>query len=414
MIKKAISLFSGAGGDSLGLKNAGYDVVAFSENNKFAIQTHLREFPNSTHLVDPKTQSPDITKIPDEVFEAYANKIDLVFAGFPCQSFSNAGKKRIDDPRGELVHQFIRAVRIIQPTWIIGENVAGLLSRGGIDLETKEEYRVIDVIQELFEDIGYFITYKVLSAVDFGIPQSRKRLVIVGSRDENSQMPWDKFTPLTTPLTIRVLLETHLDGAIEFNAECPVEYDDYWIETKETEPTGAPHPNLLRLSQGIRNLSTKEMEEKYPTQIKPDTTKPITRSDTRNAEQTKQTKSIKPPREKPDQIIVEGGLISFGIRKSSQHGQILDPDAVCKTIICTYGTCPRLFVGLRNRDIGRYWIRCLSIRELGQIQGFPVEYGWQGNPSEQIKQIGNAFPPAMCETIVRGLRTIEGNLNIDL
>ena len=105
-------------------------------------------------------------------------------------------------------------------------------------------------------------------------------------------------------------------------------------------------------------------------------------------------------------LTVEGGLISFGVRKSSYHGQVLDPDMPCKTIICTYASCPRLFVGLCNPTINKYWIRCLSITELGQIQGFPANYQWQGNEKEIITQIGNAVPPALCEGVVRRLSTI--------
>jgi site-specific DNA-cytosine methylase len=99
-------------------------------------------------------------------------------------------------------------------------------------------------------------------------------------------------------------------------------------------------------------------------------------------------------------------LISFGVRKSPYHGQILDPDLPSKTIICTYGLCPRLFVGLHHVESDTYWIRCLSIRELGQIQGFPAEYQWQGNEKEIITQIGNAVPPALCEAVVRSLPNI--------
>ena len=146
--KTAISLFSGAGGDSLGLKRAGYNVIAFSEFKKPAIATHLKEFPNST-LISPDS----ITNIPDEVFEKYTG-IDIIFAGFPCQGFSNAGKKKADDPRNELVHEFVRVVRIIKPRYIIGENVSGLLSRTGNDPVTNTERPVIDIICDLFAKIG--------------------------------------------------------------------------------------------------------------------------------------------------------------------------------------------------------------------------------------------------------------------
>ena len=373
--KNAISLFSGAGGDSLGLKHAGYNVIAFSEFKKPAIATHLKEFPSCRLLTCPETASNDITKIPDETFEYYKHTVDIVFAGFPCQGFSHAGKKNADDPRNELVNEFVRVVNSTKPNYIIGENVAGLLSRKGKDPKTGKLRPVIDIIRDLFEAIGYNITYKVLKATDFGVPQERKRLIIVGTPDEKGHphMPWDSLASTTLPKhnTIRSFLETHLEGAVEFAEENIPDglSPHYWIITDAKKATGKPHPNLVRLADGIRNKSSKEKNDGGDDS-------PLT---------------------------IDGGLISFGVRKSAYHGQVLDPDMACKTIICTYGSCPRLFVGLHNPDEGKFWVRCLSVKELGQIQGFPAEYKWQGNEKEIITQIGNAVPPALCESVVRSL-----------
>jgi len=378
VVKTAISLFSGAGGDSLGIKRAGYNVVAFSEFKRPAIATHLQEFPDSRLLVCPETASADITKIPDSVFEYYAGKIDLMFFGFNCQGFSHAGKKKMDDPRNELVYECARAVRIIKPKYFIGENVPGLLSRKGKDPETGKIRPVIDIIRDLFSRNGYNITYKVLKAKDFGVPQERKRLIIVGTPDNlgHPHMPWDKLCEPTSVkhASIRSFLETHLEGAVEFKEEnIPAGLSPhYWIRTDAKEATGKSHPNLIRLANGIRNKSSKEKEV--------------------DGDETP--------------LVIDGGLISFGVRKSAYHGQILDPDLPCKTVICTYGVCPRLFVGLHNPDEGCYWVRCLSVKELAQIQGFPAEYKWQGSEKEIITQIGNAVPPALCEAIVRSLPNI--------
>jgi DNA (cytosine-5)-methyltransferase 1 len=376
--KNAISLFSGAGGDSLGLKQAGYCVTAFSEFKKPAIATHLKEFPSSRLLKCSETDSTDITKIPDSVFEPYRGLVDLMFYGFPCQGFSHSGKKRIDDPRNELIHECIRATNIIKPNYIIGENVPGLLSRKGKDPTSGKLRPVIDIIRDLFSEIGYNITYNVLKATDFGVPQERKRLIIVGTPQDKGypHMPWDSLSDTTFPknTSIRGFLETHLDGAVEFSKDnIPAELSPhYWITTTATEATGKPHPNLVRLAAGIRNRSSKEKEQ--------------------DGDDT--------------QLVIEGGLISFGVRKSAYHGQILDPDMPCKTIICTYGSCPRLYVGLHNPIEDHYWVRCLSVKELGQIQGFPADYQWQGNEKEIITQIGNAVPPALCEAVVRSLPNI--------
>jgi DNA (cytosine-5)-methyltransferase 1 len=374
--KLAISLFSGAGGDTLGLTRAGYKVVAFSEFNKQAIQTHLKNFPDSVHL---KTKnSTDIKDIPDDVFEQYKGKVDVVFAGFPCQGFSNAGKKKENDPRNELVYEFVRAVRCIQPKWFIGENVRGLLSRKGIDPKTNQKLPIIQIIQSIFKDINYNMTWNIVSATNYGVPQERKRLILIGSKEENHpHFPW-LYTSDSKP-SIRNLLEDTLDGAMEFpiaNIPANLAEADIWLKTEKKECTGTVHPNLIRLVNGIRNKSTKEIL-----------------AETDNKPEELKEKAMK----------IEGGLISFYKRVSSQHGQICDPDSSSKTIICTYGTCPRLFIGLRNAQTGKYYIRTLTTRELAQIQGFPVDYQFCGNEKSIITQIGNAVPPDIVKYIAENL-----------
>ena len=378
----ALSLFSGAGGDTLGLQKAGYNVIAFSENNQDAIATHRFVFPESVLLTHPQTNTTDIKQIPDSVLEAYKGKVNLIFAGFPCQGFSHAGKKKTDDARNELVFEFARAARIIQPEWIIGENVKGLLSRKGKDPFQKDVMKpVIEIIKDLFEKTGYRITYKVIDTSTIGVPQLRKRLIIVGHRglDAYPHMPWTALEPASTPpqTTIRPCMEPHLEGAMElpplYNPSA--QPDKYWIHTTETVPTGTPHPNMVALIQGIRNKSGKEKEQEKEKNIPPTHTK----------------------------IVEPKGLISFGVRKGGYHGQVLDLEAPSKTIICTYNLCPRLFVGLKNPTTGTYWIRCLTPKELGQIQGFPVDYGWQGSEKAKIIQIGNAVPPPLAERIARSL-----------
>ena len=141
MSMKAISLFSGMGGDSLGIKNAGVDLVAYSEWEKEMKETHELNFPD-TKLIG----CGDISKTSDEEFLMYKDEVDLIFAGFPCQGFSHAGRKLPDDPRNTLFREFLRSTRLIQPNYIIGENVKGLLTRKNVDGDLyidiiKHEYR---------------------------------------------------------------------------------------------------------------------------------------------------------------------------------------------------------------------------------------------------------------------------------
>lgn len=373
-IYRSISLFSGGGGDTLGMKNANVDVVAFSENNKHAIKTHLENFPKS-RLLTSSDGNTDIKSISNNDLQKYKEtlgNIDIIFAGFPCQGFSQAGKKKINDPRNELVYECVRVVNIFQPTWFIGENVPGLLTTDGIDPNNSEQKKkVIHIIVDIFKSIGYSMTYKVINISEVGIPQLRKRLILIASKSEHELSNiWNNLC-ITKNINggIRNFIEPTLKNAKELLLEqIPKEYidSDFWIDTKEENIYGTPHPNLERLMSGKRNLSTKEKEN---------------------------NPNVK-------EITEVNGLISFGVRKSSYHGEVLHPDKPCKTIICTYATCPRLFIGLRNVNIGKYWLRCLNIEELAQIQSFPKDYKWNGNTGEIIKQIGNAVPPRLIEKII--------------
>lgn len=334
---KAISLFAGAGGDSLGLQYAGLNVVAFSENNKDATKTHLKMFPESKWLGE--TVKGDISKIPDSEFEEYAGQIKVVFAGFPCQGFSNAGKKDSSDPRNKMFYEFLRVVRIVQPEWLIGENVAGLLTKKTDDGKSS----VIDVIQQEFQSIGYQIAYKVYDVSTVGVPQSRKRLIIVGNRMKiNFTMP--VFNIPTQG--VGSIVEQSLEDAIECNLNPP---EHCVVHLKEDiEITGNPHPYLI-----------KKLNE---------------------------------------------GLISFGKRDSPHHAEVLDLRKPCKTIICAYTFQPRLYIYLKDSTKKTY-IRCLTTKELAQIQGFPATHEFSGNKQAVIKQIGNAVPAKLIQLIVQSALT---------
>ena len=97
-----------------------------------------------------------MSKIKDEEFLQYKDTIDLIFAGFPCQGFSQAGKKLPNDPRNTLFREFLRATKLIKPKYIIGENVKGLLKR-----KTHTDELYIDIIKKEFELLGYTIFRKI-------------------------------------------------------------------------------------------------------------------------------------------------------------------------------------------------------------------------------------------------------------
>lgn len=348
----AISLFSGAGGDATGLEQAGFKVVAYSEIWDKARKTHDLNMPDSILLGNEFNS--DITKIPDEEFAKYTGKIDLIFAGFPCQGFSHAGKKDLNDPRNKLFWDFVRATSIIKPKWIVGENVAGLLNRKSDDGNSM----VKDIILKAFEEIGYKMAQpKVLHAEDYGVPQQRRRVFFVGSRDGiNFEFPAPyrtkgSFEPL------KKIIENTIDNSMIFNpkdvhdfdkCEC-IELDE---KVKLSKKVTEPHP-FLKLRGGENRISYKR-------------------------------------------------------RISPNHIELVDIHAPTKTIHCGYAFQPRLFVPIKHGN--KYYIREFTIKELAQIQGFPADYKFFGNKNDVIKQIGNAVPPALSRAIAEQIISLDKSL----
>ena len=162
-----ISLFCGAGGLDLGFEKAGFDTVWANEYDKDIWETYEKNFPHT------KLDRRSITKIPsNEVPEALG-----IIGGPPCQSWSEAGSLRgIDDHRGQLFFEFIRLLRDKKPLFFLAENVSGMLAGRHGD--------ALNNIKKLFEESGYKLSFKLLNAHDYKVPQDRKRVFFIGYRED--------------------------------------------------------------------------------------------------------------------------------------------------------------------------------------------------------------------------------------
>ena len=351
---KSISLFSGLGGDSIGMKEGGCEIMAYNEINELYCKSHEENMPECELICEGKIK--DISKIPDSRFEKYKGKTDILFAGFPCQGFSTAGKKKDDDPRNTLFLQFLRVAKIINPWMIIGENVKGLLTR---KTNTGELY--IDVIVSEFEKIGYEVIYKVFKTEEYNVPQKRERLIILGIKKDNPYGCRPSFpSRCPIPLNLIPIIKYNMTGAVKVNPKWFEQIPPECILTNMNDTTIYPdnnggHPYLLRkinAEEKERNYNEKEYDN----------------------------------------------LFSFGKRISPIHCEIIDIRTPSKTIICTYEHQPRLFVPLKNPS--GFYLRMLLPDELKQIQGFPPDYIICGSNKDKIIQIGNAVPPPLIKAIV--------------
>jgi DNA (cytosine-5)-methyltransferase 1 len=166
---KLVELFAGAGGLAIGMERAGFDSVLLNELDKHACNTLRKNRP------DWNVVEGDISKIN---FTQYRDQIDILSGGFPCQSFSYAGKQLgFEDTRGTLFYEFARAVRETNPKILLGENVRGLLNHdNGATLKT---------ISNIIRDLGYtLVEPRVLKAMFYQVPQKRERLFLVGIRND--------------------------------------------------------------------------------------------------------------------------------------------------------------------------------------------------------------------------------------
>ena len=162
-----ISLFAGAGGLDLGFKQAGFKTIWANEYDKDIWETFEKNFTDTT--LDRRS----ITQIPsDEIPETLG-----LIGGPPCQSWSEAGKSRgIDDHRGQLFFEFIRVLRDKKPLFFLAENVSGMLA--------SRHKEALENIKNHFKESGYRLSFKLMNAHDYGVPQDRKRIFFIGFRED--------------------------------------------------------------------------------------------------------------------------------------------------------------------------------------------------------------------------------------
>ena len=161
---RAVSLFTGCGGSDRGLVNAGVEVVMANDIIKYARETYLENLPETDYRLE---NIKNIQSFP---------QADLLIGCYPCQGFSQGGPRNPEKEINSLYLEFARALKSIKPRAFIVENVSGM---------TRRNYRhLLDEQIRTFADVGYKVSYKVLNAAEFGVPQERRRVFIVGIRSD--------------------------------------------------------------------------------------------------------------------------------------------------------------------------------------------------------------------------------------
>lgn len=164
---KFLDLFAGIGGFRLGMEAAGHTCVGFCEIDKFARASY-----KAIHDTRGEVEWHDITTVTDESIRGLGH-VEVICGGFPCQAFSIAGKRRgFDDTRGTLFFEIARFASILKPKYLFLENVKGLLSH--------DRGRTFRIILETLDELGYDAEWQCLNSKNFGVPQNRERVFIIG------------------------------------------------------------------------------------------------------------------------------------------------------------------------------------------------------------------------------------------
>lgn len=194
-VYRVASMFAGVGGIDLAFEQAGFKIIWANEIDKYACRTYRMNFDEKI-LVEGDIQEISTDDIPD---------FDVLIAGFPCQAFSSVGLlKGFEDPRGNLFFETARVIAAKRPTLVFFENVANLVKH--------DHGNTFDTISRTMTELGYFMTYKVMNASDYGIPQQRNRIYIVASPSKE------------------------LIDSFEFPNERPLEKDAFAYFDKERQP----------------------------------------------------------------------------------------------------------------------------------------------------------------------------------
>ena len=245
---KFLSLFSGIEAASVAWKDLGWQCVGVSEIEPFPCAVLKKHYPNVPNLGD-------ITKITKEMLNELG-PIDIVVGGSPCQSYSVAGnKKGLDDPRGQLMFDYIRVVRDTKPKWFIWENVPGVLSsNNGKDFGS--------LLWEM-EKLGYDLAWRVLDSKDFGVPQKRRRVFLVGHLGKGASPRQVLFESEGSSRHIEKSHQSREDNSTEIEdgvgtssfrkSKRARNHDDYetWVEEDKTNTLNVFDSTNVRTTQCI-------------------------------------------------------------------------------------------------------------------------------------------------------------------
>ncbi len=357
-----IDLFSGCGGMSLGLEAAGFDIVASVEIDPIHSLVHHYNFPYGVTICQ------DISQLSSqELLTAIKNKgfktdIDVLAGGSPCQGYSYMGRRAVDDPRNQLVFEFARMVSEIRPKYFIFENVPGLASG--------KHQKFLDELIKKFEDNNYSIVQpiKILDASLYGAPQKRKRLILIGYRND---VPQTNYPSPTHGQNKNLLPLTTVSCAISDLSEIPVFIgNDSGISSEKLDYSGF-RTSFDVQPRGEYSLCHRRSHNKIV----------WGHLGSKHKDQTVQRFAKTIP----------------GTKEPVSRFFRLSPNGLSNTLRA--GTDRSRGAFTAPRPIHYLQPRCLSIREISRVHTFPDWFQFHRTIFHSIREIGNSVIPLFAKSL---------------
>lgn len=332
---RVLDIFCGAGGLSLGFENAGFDIHTAVDNWGDALETIRRNKPSTLAQMNDLGDELAVKDLCQNL-----PQIEVVIGGPPCQGFSIAGKRDPEDPRNKLYKGFVRSIELLKPKMFLMENVPTIASPKNIDLFQ-------DILSD-FANIGYETKHSVLTASNFGVPQNRKRMFVVGVR-KDLKIEFEFPTPSTK-------LVSALDGI----GDLP----------EDSVPDGGSYPYAPQ--SDFQKLMRRNSANLYNHQT------------TSHSAQTIRIISTVPDGGNHKDLPQE----MRGIRNVN----------IAWTRFASGKPSPTIDTGHRHH-FHYLFNRVPTARESARLQSFPDDYIFVGSKTSQLKQIGNAVPPLMAQAL---------------
>lgn len=360
-----VDLFAGAGGMSLGFEQAGFDVLAAVEVDPIHAAVHAYNFPHCRVLAN---SIKDLTGADIRSRAGIQDRqIDVVFGGAPCQGFSMIGRRALDDPRNELVREFVRIVRELQPKYFVFENVKGMT--------VGKHVRFLEELAQTFTEEGYDVRlpWRVLDAADYGVPQHRERLFLMGAR-----------RGLTTP---SYPAPTH--------AKIAKEGLQAWITCREAIGDLPNAEQFMELQESDEVPAVWKTESTYARVLRGQQADAADLSYRRVSDFARLTSSARSSHTAISRRRF-AATVPGTVEPISRFFR-LSADGLSNTLRAGTDSSRGAFTS--PRPIHYEHPRCITVREMARLHGFPDWFRFHATKWHGARQIGNAVPPPLARAI---------------